>query len=51
MCCSKYGGVCLIVVLWFSKAHYETYIFFSHFNQLVCSPLTENQFLVLKPRL
>ena len=44
-------GVHLIVVLKFCKAHYRIYPYFTHFNRLMCSPLTETQLPILKPRL
>ena len=53
--CQKIGieslftsGVHLIVVLGFCKPHYRSYPYFIPFKQLMCSTLTETQFLVLK---
>ena len=44
-------GVLLIAALGFCKAHYSTNPYFIHFNRLMCSPLTETWFTVLKSRL
>ena len=43
-------GVHLIVALWVCKAHYNNYLYFIHFNRLVCSSLIEIQFLVFETR-
>ena len=47
----EYEGRSFILALGFCKEHCRTDPYFIHFNRLICSPLTETQFPVLKSRL